>query len=82
MAYDVIIDESAEGKRVVNEDGEEIGLVTTVRDGTAYVDPDPGMTEKLMSKLGWDDADAEDYPLPESSIERITDEEIHVRSEF
>ena len=82
MSYDVIIDESAEGKRVVNDDGDEIGLVTTVRDGTAYVDPDPGMTEKLMTKLGWHDVDAEDYPLPASSIERITDDEVHVRREF
>lgn len=82
MAYDVVIDETVEGKRVVNEDGEEIGMVTAVRDGTAYVDPDPGLTEKLTSKLGWADVDEDDYPLPEGSIERITDDEVHIRGEI
>lgn len=82
MAYDAVIDESVEGKRVVNEDGEEIGVVTAVRDGTAYVDPDPGLTEKLTSKLGWADVDEDDYPLPEGSIERITDDEVHIRGEI
>lgn len=82
MAYDVVIDESVEGKRVVNEDGEEIGIVTAVREGTAYVDPDPGLTEKLSSRMGWEGVDEDDYPLPEASIERITDEEVHVRREF
>lgn len=79
MAYDVHIDGSAEGKRVVDGKGDEIGLVTLVRDGTIYVDPDPGMTEKLASKLGWRAAHGDAYPLPDGSIERITDEEVHVR---
>lgn len=84
MAYDVVIDESVEGKPVVNEDDEEIGVVTSVRDGTTYVDldPGPGATETLTSKLGWEDVDADDYPLTEESIERITDEEVHTRREF
>ena len=82
MAYDVVIDESVEGKRVVDESGEEVGIVTAVRDGTAYVDPDPGMTEKLASRMGWADADEDDYLLPEASVERITDEEVHVRSDY
>jgi len=82
MAYDVIIDESVEGKRVMNEEGEEIGVVTAVRDGTAYVDPDPGLTEKITATLGWADPDEDDYPLPEDSIERITDDEVHIRSEI
>lgn len=82
MAYDIVIDESVEGKRVVNEDGEKIGVVTAVRNDTAYVDPDPGMAESLTSKLGWGDVDEDDYPLPEAAIERITDEEVHVRRDF
>ena len=82
MAYDVVIDESVEGKRVVNAAGAEVGIVTAVRDGTPYVDPDPGLTEKLRSRMGWADADVDDYPLPEASIERITDEEVHISREF
>lgn len=82
MTHDVAIDESAEGKRVMNGDGDEIGVVTLVRDGTAFVDPDPGLREKLTSKLGWGDRREDDYPLPDGSIERITDEEVHVRRDL
>ena len=82
MAYDVVIDGSVEGKRVVDEDAEEVGVVTSVRDGTAYVDPAPDATETITSKLGWADVDTEDYALPEGSIERITNEEVHIRREF
>jgi hypothetical protein len=82
MAYHVVIDESAEGKRVVDRDGEEVGTVTAVRDGTAYVDPDRGAFEKLAGRMGWEDVGRDAYPLPEASIERITNEEVHVREEF
>ena len=81
MSGNVIVDESVEGMRVLNEQGENVGIVTAVRNGTAYVDPDPGIAETLMSKLGWSDADADDYPLPEESIERITDDAVHLRSQ-
>lgn len=67
-----------EGKRVVNADGEEIGRVTDVRAGTAYVDPDPGLTDTVKSKLGWGDADEDTYALDESSVESIGDEEIRI----
>lgn len=79
MANDVDTDGSVEGKRVVDGEGHEIGLVIIVRDGTVYVEPDPGMTEKLASKLEWWAVHGDAYPLPDGSIERITDEEVHVR---
>ena len=79
MATDARIDETIAGKRVVDEAGEEIGLITAVSDGTAYVDPDPGLTEKLTSTLGWAEPGEDDHPLAAGSIERITDEEVHVR---
>jgi hypothetical protein len=82
MSYDVVIDESVEGKRVLDPDGEEVGTVTAVRDGTAYVDPDRGAFEKLASRMGWVGVGGDAYPLPEASIERITGEEVHVRREF
>lgn len=67
------------GKKVVDADGEEIGMISDVRGGTAYVDPDPGLGETLMAKLGWAEADREDYPLDDASIDRITDDEVHLR---
>ncbi|PSQ01618.1 hypothetical protein BRC94_03370 [Halobacteriales archaeon QS_5_70_17] len=67
-----------EGKRVVDADGEDIGRVVDVRAGTAYVDPDPGLTDTVRSKLGWGDADEETYALDDSSVESVSDEEIRI----
>lgn len=72
------ITEADQGKTVVNADGEKVGVVTGVRGGTAYVNPDPGLTDAIKSKLGWEDVDAEDYPLDQDRIEDIDDDEIHL----
>lgn len=71
------ITEDDEGKPVV-ADGEQIGIIADVEHGTAHVDPDPGMTDKLMSKLGWGDIDEDTYPLQEQNIEAVTDDEIQL----
>ncbi|WP_435361958.1 PRC-barrel domain containing protein [Haloarchaeobius sp. DFWS5] len=75
----VHITDDAEGKKVVR-DGKEVGIVTEVRAGTAYVEPDPGLTDKLFAKLGWGDRDDDTYPLQESAIETVTDDEIRLKS--
>lgn len=75
----VIISEDDEGKAVVDEHGEKIGIVADVRGGTAYVDPDPGLMGQMKSKLGWGEADEETYPLDSSDIAEITDDEIRLR---
>ena len=67
-----------EGKRVVNADGEEIGIVENVHGSTVHVNPDPGVTDTIRSKLGWGDADEETYELDESNVESITDDEIRL----
>jgi len=68
-----------EGKRVVSANGDDIGMVTEVRDDTAHVDPDPGITDTIRSKLGWGNADQENYMLPSDQISTITDDEIRLR---
>jgi len=45
------VSESDEGKKIVNAHGDVIGIASGVRGGTAYVDPDPRVTDKIMSKL-------------------------------
>jgi hypothetical protein len=79
MADRITVDESFEDKRVVNARGEPVGIVSGVRGGTAYVDPDPGIADRVKSMLGWNDIDEDDYPLREEAIERVTDDEIHLR---
>jgi hypothetical protein len=76
------IDESLEGNRVVNANGDEVGMISSVRGGTAYVDPDPGLTESIKSKLGWEDVDSDDYPLREEAIDFVEEDEIHLKSQL
>lgn len=76
---DIDVTDDDEGKDVVNERGEKIGIVSDVRHGTAYVDPDPGLTDEIKSKLGWGDVDDDDYPLQEARIREVTDDEIRLR---
>lgn len=78
MTIDITDDE--EGKPVVGPDGEKVGRVIDVEHGTAYVEPDPGITDTVMSKLGWADADEDSYPLQEQAVERVTDDEIRLRT--
>ncbi|WP_276299170.1 PRC-barrel domain containing protein [Halorussus lipolyticus] len=71
--------EDDEGKSVV-ADGEEVGIVSEVEHGTAYVDPDPGITDKIKAKLDWGERDEDTYPLQEQAVDSITDDEIRLRS--
>lgn len=71
--------ETDEGKSVVVDD-EKVGIVSEVRHGTAYVDPDPGVTDKIKAKLDWGEADEDTYPLQEEVVDTVTDDEIRVRS--
>lgn len=67
------------GKSVVNRTGEKIGTVSGVQGERAYVDPDPGLTDTIKAKLGWDDPDSDDFQLEGEHIESMTDEEIRLR---
>lgn len=78
MQNDKTLTAEDEGKDVVNSDGDKIGRVVNVEHGKAHVDPDPGLADTIRSKLGWGDDDEEDYVLNTSSIETISDDEIHL----
>ena len=71
--------EDDEGKSVVNSRGDEVGIVSEVQHGNAHVKPDPGITDKIKSSLGWDQADEESYRLEEDRIDSITDDKIRLR---
>lgn len=74
----VNVTEDDEGKSVVNTYDERLGIVAEVRDGTLYVDPDPGLTEKITSSLGWGDTDDDTYPVEADEIEKINDDEVTI----
>ncbi len=81
MERDHVTDDD-EGKAVVDSHGEKIGMITEVRSGTAYVDADPGIAETIRSKLGWGKADQDDYPLENTRIHTITDDEVRLKDDF
>lgn len=67
-----------EGKKVKHGD-DTVGRIVEVDHGTAYVDPDPGLTDTIRSKLGWADRDDENtYPLQEAAVESVDDDAIYL----
>lgn len=78
MARTNITDDD-KGKNVVDETGEKIGIVSGVRGDTAYIDPDPGVMDRVKTMLGQQDVDAEDYALDAEMIEDVTDDEVRLQ---
>lgn len=72
--------EEDEGKTVVNADGTTVGIVAEVEHGTAQVDPDPDLTDRIETKLGWGDADKGTYAVQDAEIDEITDDEVRLKA--
>lgn len=70
-----------EGKPVVYGD-DTIGRVVEVTDGTAYVDPDPGITDTIASKLGWGSADDDAFPLQPELVRAVDDDVVRLETEL
>ena len=63
-----------QGKSVVDTRGADVGIVSDVKGRKLYVEPDPSLTETVMSKLHWREKDRDDLEVPAERIERIDDE--------
>ncbi|WP_299334180.1 PRC-barrel domain containing protein [Haloplanus sp.] len=72
------VTDADDGKPVVDSDGEQIGQVSRIQDGTAYVAPEEGLTDTIRSALGWDDGVQDDYALHAGRIDQVTDVEIRL----
>ncbi|ELY42132.1 hypothetical protein [Natronorubrum tibetense] len=68
-----------QGKDVVDERGEQIGIVAEVEGQTAYIDPEPGLTDRLKARLNWGGHGDDDYPVESSEINEITDDEVIIQ---
>lgn len=78
MTRDTVTDED-EGKRVVNADGETIGMISGIREGKVYVHPNPGLTDKLLARIGWENIDSNHMPLEPEKVLQVTEEEVRLR---
>lgn len=74
--------EADEGASVFDPDREKIGVVVEVRDGEAYVEPEPSLADELKAKLDWGshEADENAYRLQSEWIEEVDDGEILLRN--
>jgi sporulation protein YlmC with PRC-barrel domain len=69
-----------EGKFLMDNEGEQIGVVTDVdpAENVAYVEPEPGIAEAVIQSLGLGSADDDDIEVPGESVETVTDSELRV----
>ncbi|WP_126661804.1 hypothetical protein [Haloterrigena salifodinae] len=80
MCANLTVDE--EGKRVVNTNGKEIGVIDEVGAGVAYVEPGAEMSDSIKSRLHRDRdvADGmERFKLDEDYVDEITGDEVRLQ---
>ena len=74
--------ETDAAKTVVDAEGEKVGTVRDVEDGTAYVDPVDDLPGPLRTKLDWGATTKDAYPLRNDAIAEVTDDRIRLRDEY
>ncbi|MFC7203198.1 hypothetical protein ACFQJC_06705 [Haloferax namakaokahaiae] len=78
----VVPERRDEGKPVIVAPDRKIGIVASVRDRIAYVESDPGFTDRIAAKLGFGGVDEDDLQIDEHRIERITDDEVFLTADY
>lgn len=71
--------EADEGKRVMTAEGNELGMVVEVREGTPYVEVDPNVFERVKAKFDWGEPGKDAYPLETADVATVTDDEVRLR---
>lgn len=66
-----------EGKRVLTNDGKEIGVIERFEDGAAYVNPKELVPSTTKRKLDW--SDGEPYTLQNTMVHSITEDAVIIR---
>ena len=63
-------------------DGDTIDRVVAYDDGTAYMEPDPDITDFIRSQFAWGDRSDEAVPLQRELVTEITDDEVRLVAEL
>ncbi len=69
-----------EGKVLVDADGQTIGIVTSVEENTAFVNPEAGITDALLSAIGRGRTDDDAIVVEGDLVETVTDAELRLGS--
>lgn len=70
------------GKKVIDAEGKELGIVAKVEGKRASVDPNPSVAEHLLAKIGWEGEDEEDYLVTEDMLETIDDDNVILQGDL
>lgn len=66
-----------EGKEVL-AGGQYVGIVVETDAERAFVEPEPSISQSLMARLGWGEADEDAYPINGDAVAAVTDDEIRL----
>ncbi|WP_115865259.1 hypothetical protein [Halorussus litoreus] len=79
---EIQLDDHDVGKDVIDANDEQVGVVTEVDedDNVLYVDPHPGLAQRVKTRLGWEGHSEDAYSVTPDRIEMVGDDEIRLRS--
>jgi len=63
-------------------DGDMVGTVEAIDGSEAHVKPDAGLAQNTRRRLGWTDEGEEVYALRHDNVDKISGDEIHLKSNF
>lgn len=70
------------GKTVEEPNGAAIGIVASVEEGTALVEPDPDATDSIKAALGWEHDPDETVPVEPASVDVITGKAVRLEGDY
>jgi hypothetical protein len=68
-----------EGKKVMTADGDMVGMIEKTAGSKAHVKADTNLSSAIRNRLGWTDESIDTYELPKASVDKITDDEVHLQ---
>lgn len=66
------------GKRIVDGESNQIGRVAAVTGNHVEVDPNPELLDRIATRFGWGDRDADTYRIDADRVRAVTDDEVRV----
>ncbi|RBI58860.1 PRC-barrel domain containing protein [halophilic archaeon] len=72
----VALSEEDEGKRVVDADGTEVGVVADVQHGTAHVEADEDRVEEMKTRFDAGEYGENTYALQDDDVDNVDDDRL------
>ncbi|WP_440010303.1 PRC-barrel domain containing protein [Halomicrococcus sp. SG-WS-1] len=72
----VALSEEDEGKRVVDADGTEVGVVADVQHGTAHVEADEDRAEEMKTRFDAGEYGENTYALQDDDVASVDDDRL------